>query len=85
MGRLDELGVLENPLDLLGGGVAAHVLLLKYLPQVRPVTDAVDDVLADLRSRSESPRLPKKILSQKLCLSSLMLSTLSGGAPPTLP
>src|SRR3712207_5188391 len=44
-GSLDEPGVVENGLDLLGRGVAADVLLLQDVSQVRPFTYAVDDVL----------------------------------------
>ena len=42
---LDEPGVLENPLNFLSGGVAANVLFLEHLPEVRPVLYTVDDVL----------------------------------------
>src|SRR5829696_4077767 len=42
---LDEPGVLKDPLNLLSGGVAANVLFLEHLPEVRPVLYTVDDVL----------------------------------------
>src|SRR5215208_6282790 len=42
---LDEPGVLEDALDLLSGGIAADVLFLQHFPEVRPVLDAVDNVL----------------------------------------
>src|SRR5215218_2420323 len=42
---LDEPGVLEDALNFLSGGVAANILFLEHLPEVRPVLDTVDDVL----------------------------------------
>jgi hypothetical protein len=45
---LDQPGVLKDALDLLGGGVAADVLFLQHFPEVRPILDAVDDVLKNL-------------------------------------
>src|SRR5215203_3965857 len=40
--------VVENVLDLVGGGVAADVPFLHHVPEVRPMADAVADVLEDL-------------------------------------
>src|SRR3712207_9026101 len=54
---LDEPGVVENGLDLLGRGVAADVLLLQDVSQVRPFTYAVDDVLDYLSLDRKSTRL----------------------------
>jgi hypothetical protein len=42
---LDEPWVLRDAPDVLGGGVAPDVLFLKDLSKVRPVLNAVDDVL----------------------------------------
>jgi hypothetical protein len=44
---LDELGVFDDVLHLIRGGVAADVLFLYHFPQVRPVADAMDDVFKD--------------------------------------
>jgi hypothetical protein len=48
VGDPDEPGVIENVLDLVGGGVAANVLFLHHIPQVLPLADAVADVLEEL-------------------------------------
>ena len=61
---LDEPGVLEDALDLLGGGIAAGVLFLQHFPEVRPVLDAVDNVLKYLTWRPDLLLVPKS-LSQK--------------------
>jgi hypothetical protein len=45
MGGLDEPRVFEKVLHLVGGGVAADVLFLHYVPEMGPVADAVADVL----------------------------------------
>ena len=47
VGGFDEPRVFEDPLDLIGGSVTADVLFLHYVPKMRPVADAVADVLED--------------------------------------
>ena len=42
---LDESWVLPDAPQVLGGGVAPDVLFLEHLSEVRPVLNAVDDVL----------------------------------------
>ena len=44
----NEPRVLEYALNLVGGGVAADILFLQHLPEIRPLFDTVDDVLEDL-------------------------------------
>ena len=44
VGGFDEPWVVEDPLDLLGGSVAADVLFLHYVPNMRPAADTVADV-----------------------------------------
>src|SRR5919199_2633823 len=48
VGGLDEPRVLEDQLHFVGGGVATDVLFLKHVSQMRPVADAVTDVIQDL-------------------------------------
>src|SRR5215212_1791854 len=47
-GGLDQPWVGADLLYLKGRGVAAHVLLLYHVAQVRPLTQTVDDVFSDL-------------------------------------
>src|SRR5215210_664578 len=47
-GGLDEAWTVEYVLDLLGRGVATDVLFPQHVPEVRPIPDAMDDVLDHL-------------------------------------
>jgi hypothetical protein len=81
VGSLDELRVVENVLYLFGGGVAANVLFLHYISQVRPLADAVADVLKYLLfSLGTGPAAKEYLPERLLCFSHA--STFRSHGPP---
>src|SRR5918998_5232828 len=75
-GGLDEPGIRANLLYLQGRGVASHVLLLYHVAQVRPLAQAVDDVLDD-------PLLPRRrLITAKQPVPERPLSLFRHSSPP---
>lgn len=73
---LDELGVLEDASNLLGGGVAADVLFLEHFPEGRPVFDIVDDVLEDLLLSPGSVGGCRRACPTRIVFAPLLVSSL---------
>jgi hypothetical protein len=65
LGGVDELGVVVDLVYLVLGAIAPHVMLLKYLLEVRVLGYAVEDVAEDLLLPLGSTRVAKEELPEE--------------------